>query len=300
MNECMGIDKPLVSVAVLTYGHYEGLEHTLRSVVAQTYPMVEIIVSDDGSGKKFPVEIVAQYQKKVLFLQNEINIGTVAHMNRVAEKLRGTYIKFIAADDELSSSDALSRLVCCAIKENTVVTTSQSMVCDSTLRKRLYPFPRKAALRRMETNPEQQFIQLAKENCISAVGTLLHRDFFDLYGGFSKEYRLLEDWPTWIREARCGRRIGILPEITCLYAVGGVSSHNVDAFASEILRQDMLHCYESEIMPYVGRLPHAVRHMALYRYALLHEKSDALIKRFPLLHLRTLVKRGLKRWLIKA
>ena len=92
------------------------------------------------------------------------------------------------------------------------------------------------------------------------------KDFFARFGGFSEEYRLLEDWPAWLREAREGRRIGILPEITCLYAAGGVSSQNADAFASEKLRQDMLRCYEREILPYEERLPQSVLKKVRYRY----------------------------------
>lgn len=301
MSGCMGTGKsPSVSVAVLTYGEYSGLASTLKSIVAQDYPVAEIIVSDDGSGREFPSEVVDSYNGIVAFQQSAANVGTVAHMNSLASRLQGTYLKFIATGDALNSQDALTRLVRWAEKECTVVTTSQAMVCNRTLEKKLYPFPRKKQLMRLGATAPEQFACLSAENCISAVGTIFHRDFFTRFGGFSEEYRLLEDWPAWLREAREGRRIGILPEITCLYAAGGVSSQNADAFASEKLRQDMLRCYEREILPYEERLPQSVLKKVRYRYALLQGMpEDGLMREHPLPHLRTIVKRRIKRWLVR-
>lgn len=140
----MEVDKsPSVSVAVLTYGEYSELASTLKSIVAQDYPVAEIIVSDDGSGREFPSEVVDSYDGIVAFQQSAANVGTVAHMNSLASRLQGTYLKFIATGDALNSQDALTRLVRWAEKECTVVTTSQAMVCNRTLEKKLYPFPRK-------------------------------------------------------------------------------------------------------------------------------------------------------------
>ena len=297
----MGTGKtPLVSVAILTYGEYSGLERTLKSVTEQDYPEVEVLVSDDCSMRDFPQEIIERYQARVSFQQTAVNRGTVAHMNGLANSLRGTYIKFVSAGDAFSSTDALTRLVQCAEKQGTLVTTSQALVCDSTLEKRLYPFPPKKQLIRLNATAKEQFMYLAGENCISAVGTLFHRDFFAKYGGISEEYRLLEDWPAWLRETCEGRRIGVLPEITCLYAAGGVSSKNVDAFASRELRQDMLHCYEREILPYEDSLPRSIKAEVRYKYALLREDPEKeLIRNHTLRHLRTIVKRRAKRWLLK-
>lgn len=298
----MEVDKsPSVSVAVLTYGEYSELASTLKSIVAQDYPVAEIIVSDDGSGREFPSEVVDSYDGIVAFQQSAANVGTVAHMNSLASRLQGTYLKFIATGDALNSQDALTRLVRWAEKECTVVTTSQAMVCNRTLEKKLYPFPRKKQLARLGVTAPEQFTYLSAENCIGAAGTLFHKDFFARFGGFSEEYRLLEDWPAWLRETREGRRIGILPEVTCLYATGGISSQNADTFASEKLRQDMLRCYEKEILPYEEWLPQSVLKKVRYRYALLQGMPEGgLMREYPLLHLRTIVKRGIKQWLISG
>lgn len=297
----MGTGKdPRVSVVILTYGNFEGLTLTLRSVVEQNVPLAEVLVSDDGSGKAFPQAIVEEYSEKVRFRQNPTNVGTVAHMNAAAKETKGEYIKFIGVGDAFVSPTALGRLLRCAEASGAVIATSQSLVCGGGLRRSHYAFPRKAQLRNLCKDNADQYAVLATENCISAVGTIFHRDFFDMHGGFSEDYRLLEDWPAWLRETREGRRIAVLPEITCLYAMGGVSSKDVDAFASPVLRKDMFHCYETEILPFMERIPQESVQWIMYRYALLCNMEDGeLFRRFPILHTKTMLKRGIKKWMFR-
>lgn len=288
-----------VSVVILTFGNFEGLTLTLGSVLEQNVPIAEILVSDDGSGKAFPQAIVEEYGKKVRFQQNAVNVGTVAHMNAAAKETKGEYIKFIGAGDALASPAALGRLLRCAEASGAAIATSQSVVRGG-LRRSHYAFPRKAQLRNLCRDNADQYAVLATENCISAVGTIFHRDFFDKYDGFSEDYRLLEDWPAWLRETRAGRKIAVLPEITSLYALGGVSSKDIDAFASPVLRKEMLRCYEAEILPFMERIPQEKVQRIMYRYALLCDvKERELFRKFPILHMKTMLKRRIKKWMFR-
>lgn len=300
MSGCMGTDKDIaVSVIVLTYGDYSGLVPTLESILMQECSVQELLVSDDGSGKVFPSALVERYGGRVTFLQNAVNVGTVAHINAAVKRTSGEYIKIIASGDALYAPDSLVKLLRCAVGHHSIVTTSQAIVCNDGLQRRLYTFPCAAALRRLCVNAEAQFALLAGGNCVSAVGTLFHRDFFDKYGGFSEDYRLLEDWPAWLRETREGRCIGVLSEVTGLYAAGGVSSKEMDAYGSAALRQDMLWCYEREILPYRERLSPQTRRIVCYRYALLKDTPSVVLwRRWPLQQTKVLLKRTIKKWLM--
>lgn len=298
----MGEDKAYpgsgVTVIVLAYGNLGALEKTLRSVAEQTCAIDEIIVSDDASGEEFPA-VLREGFPKVRFQANEKNVGTVAHMNMVAKEVQSEYIKFLPSGDAFSDPQALEALVKFAKRKSTLVVTSQAVVCTEELRRRLYPFPGRRA-KRLESSSEEQFRALSISNLISAPGTLFHSSFFTRLGGFDESYRLLEDWPTWLRLTREGYAIPVLDQVTCLYAAGGISSENLDAYHAPRLREDMLLCYEKEILPYLNIFPAKESRRIRYGYDLARGVShEELIERYGWLERKTIWKRSVKRWLLK-
>ena len=141
---------------------------------------------------------------------------------------------------------------------------------------------------------------MAAANTVSAAGTLFQRSFFSEHGGFDEDYRLLEDWPTWLKLARSGVQIPYLPRATVLYGHGGVSSAEGNAFRSERLKDDMRLCYEKEILPYVDSMPSRCRHEIYYHYSeLIGLSPRRLWIEHPFLRTRDTVKRWLKRRMLR-
>lgn len=298
----MGEDKvhpePRATVIVLTYGNLGALEKTLRSVAEQTCVIDEIIVSDDASGEKFPA-VLRESFPGIRFQANERNVGTVAHMNMVAKEVQSEYIKFLPGGDTFSDSQALEALVKFAERESAPVVTSQAVVCTEELGRRLYPFPGRRA-KRLKSSSTEQFRALSISNLISAPGTLFHSSFFARLGGFDESYRLLEDWPAWLRLTREGYAIPFLDRVTCLYAAGGISSKNLDAYHAPRLRADMLLCYEKEILPYLNVFSAKEVWRIRYGYDLARGVShEKLIERYGWLERKATWKRSVKRWLLK-
>ena len=91
---------PLVSVIIPAYNAEPFIEETLKSVLAQTYPVIEVLVVDDGSQDRTP-EIVEQIGKKDSRVQllKQPNSGVAAARNLGIQKSRGEYIAPIDADD---------------------------------------------------------------------------------------------------------------------------------------------------------------------------------------------------------
>ena len=98
----MSLHMDLVSVIVPTYNRFKYLQHTLRSIQAQTYPNLEIIVVNDGSTEKAYYE----HHWKVRILHLETNskerfgyacAGYVR--NKGIEAATGKYIAFCDDDD---------------------------------------------------------------------------------------------------------------------------------------------------------------------------------------------------------
>ena len=98
---------PLVSIIVITYNSSKYVLETLESAKAQTYPNIELIVSDDCSTDD-TVEICRNWmeENKERFVRTELitvgeNTGVAINCNRGLYAAKGEWLKYIAGDDIL-------------------------------------------------------------------------------------------------------------------------------------------------------------------------------------------------------
>ena len=94
-----------VSVVIPTYKRTTTLKRAIDSVLAQTYKDIEIIVVDDNSEFKDIREenrkLIKSYNnKKILFIENQKNLGGGLSRNEGIKKASGDYIAFLDDDDE--------------------------------------------------------------------------------------------------------------------------------------------------------------------------------------------------------
>jgi len=85
-----------VSVVIGAYNAAAWIGQTLESVLAQTYPVLEVIVVDDGSSDE-TAAIVQSYGAKIQYLAEE-HRGR-PHRNRGILESRGEVVAFVDADD---------------------------------------------------------------------------------------------------------------------------------------------------------------------------------------------------------
>ncbi|MFI3236460.1 MAG: glycosyltransferase family 2 protein [Lachnospiraceae bacterium] len=99
-------EKDLVSVVIPTYKRDRTLKRAIESVLNQTYEYLEIIVVDDnhkGSIEREKVEqIMENYSsdERILYIQNETNLGGSGARNAGIDIAKGMYIAFLDDDDE--------------------------------------------------------------------------------------------------------------------------------------------------------------------------------------------------------
>lgn len=92
---------PLVSICIPAYNAERLIGETLESALAQDYPNLEIIVSDDCSTDRTP-DIVQSYEGLgVHLIRQEKNLGMHANWNSVIRASGGKYIVKLDADDLL-------------------------------------------------------------------------------------------------------------------------------------------------------------------------------------------------------
>ncbi|OGX08664.1 MAG: hypothetical protein A2Z88_10335 [Omnitrophica WOR_2 bacterium GWA2_47_8] len=90
-------EQPLVSAIIPTFNRAKLVCETIDSVLAQTYPNIEIIVVDDGSSDNTE-EVLKKYGNKVRYLKQD-NKGNSAARNYGFKVSRGEYIGFLDDDD---------------------------------------------------------------------------------------------------------------------------------------------------------------------------------------------------------
>lgn len=103
---------PRVSVGVPVFDGEDYLPAALDSLLAQTYPNFEVVISDNGSRDRTP-EICREYaarDARVHYHREEENRGAAWNYNRVFELARGELFKW-AAHDDLCAPDFLQRCV---------------------------------------------------------------------------------------------------------------------------------------------------------------------------------------------
>lgn len=90
----------LVSVIIVTYNAAQTLQKCLDSIYAQTYPAIEIIVIDGNSTDNTPAQLQANTQH-IAYWKSEPDDGIYDAMNKAIKYIKGQWVYFLGADDEL-------------------------------------------------------------------------------------------------------------------------------------------------------------------------------------------------------
>lgn len=97
----MNQNQPLVSIGMPVYNGERFLENALNSILAQTFPDFELIISDNGSTDRTEeiCRTYAQGDQRIRYFRNQQNLGAGWNFDRVAELARGKYFKWACHDD---------------------------------------------------------------------------------------------------------------------------------------------------------------------------------------------------------
>jgi glycosyltransferase involved in cell wall biosynthesis len=82
---------PLVSVGIPTYNRPRAVAEVVRSMLAQTYPSIEIIVTDDGDSSATR-EALGDALPKIQYHANPVRLGLYGNWNRSIELGRGELV----------------------------------------------------------------------------------------------------------------------------------------------------------------------------------------------------------------
>ena len=90
---------PLVSIVMPTYNVSDFIEEAIISVLSQSYDNIELILVDDCSSDDTIEKISSFDDKRIILLQNEINLGPGVTRTRGLRAAKGDFIALLDADD---------------------------------------------------------------------------------------------------------------------------------------------------------------------------------------------------------
>lgn len=284
-------DKLKVSIILLSYNNFNYIFESLKSIFKQTYDNIELIISDDCSNDFDKVKLLKFLKKRksanikeVIINQNEQNLGTVKHIEKLRNMSTGDLITSLAADDAYAEKKSIEILVNEYIKHNgeVRVITSLAEMCDSKLRKRKSIFTTKEQVALINSGDSKRlFEELSWHPIMSASGTIVERSVFKEIGSFSDDYVFIEDWSMHLRLARMGIKIICVEEVTYLHRDGGISHGNTRSQKEFHIKyyKDLLTVYLKEVEPYASQMSiySARRAEQYYNYRKIRYEQDIKI-----------------------
>lgn len=213
----MSNKKPLVSVCIPAYNHEKHVTDCIKSIIAQTYKNIEILIIDDGSHDnttKKILKLIPEMEKRFsfVFFQTQKNEGTCRTINKLYDKAHGKYIYHIASDD-VAKPKAIETLVkflesnheyALVVGDNEIIDSRGKRTFWDTERNNVYKKTNaayytfgdflKSQNKHVDFNSDQFGSYSTLFNCnYIPNGYLIRREIFDKTGPFTTDAPL-EDW----------------------------------------------------------------------------------------------------------
>lgn len=236
---------PLVSIIVITYNSADYVIETLDSILNQSYSNIELIITDDNSSDE-TLSLCSDWVKKhsecftnTLILSSPVNTGTPANCNRGIQKSRGDWIKIIAGDDLLLNNcikdliDECLKFPEISILASKIYILKENKITKENIREENSFFSLSA---------KEQFFKLLQQNYIDAPSVIIKREIINKLEGFDERFRLIEDWPFWLKATANNYKIYSLDKFTSVYRVhsSSVTSRKIRLFDIEYYSLSMI------------------------------------------------------------
>lgn len=209
-------DSPLVSICIPTFNGEEFLSEAIASALSQTYPNIEIIISDDGSTDR-TVEIANSFREKTptrfTVIPHE-NYGLARNWNFCISRAKGKYIKFLHQDDVLEP-DCVKEMLTVAEQDDEIglVFSARAILMSEAVKSdpaclSYYEKVKETCRHWSELESVQPGQKLLNDpnllrTPINKIGeptnVLIGRDVFDKVGAFDPDLCQLIDVEMWLR-----------------------------------------------------------------------------------------------------
>lgn len=202
-----GMGAAKISVIIPAYGRHRLVRRAVASALAQTYPVHEVIVVDDGSTPAITPAGLALSDQRIKLVRLETNGGAAAARNVGIAQASGDLIALLDSDDYWFEDKLAMQLRC--LERQGEPTELMAVVCGWNVVK-------------SGDNPHCSRLPIGSADiadfvsgCWFSPGStlLIARSAFDRVGPFDPRLRRLEDLEWFIRFAQLGGRLVSAPGV---------------------------------------------------------------------------------------
>ncbi len=250
---------PDVTVIVAVYNTMPYLTECLKSLAEQTIgpERMEVVAVDDGSTDGGGAELdrfAEEYPDVFTVLRQPNSGGPAAPSNRALDVASGRYVYFVGADDHLGT-EALERMVAAADEWGSDVLVGKMEGVNGRAVRR----PELFAENRPEIDLYDSVLPWVLSNC-----KLFRRDLVERHKlRFPEHMRIGSDQPFTLEACVRARRISVLADYTCYYAVLREDGGNITQGAVDV--RTRLECAESLFGVVAGLLEPGPRRDAILK-----------------------------------
>ena len=221
--------KPKISIITPSYNQGQFLESTIKSLIEQNYPNLELIIIDGGSTDN-SVDVIKKYQKHRSFWVSEKDRGQTHAINKGFKRANGDFVNWLNSDDMLPPG-ALNAL-CDGINQYPCadIFFGDYMAVDA---KGQLLYSRKSA-----PFMEQTLFWGRQLSCQPAV--FFRRSLLENFGYLNEDQQFCMDTEFWIRAAQKGASFRQIK-----HPLGITRAHG-DAKTTNM--QDVLHAEHKQIV----------------------------------------------------
>ncbi|MFD2998834.1 glycosyltransferase family 2 protein [Pontibacter toksunensis] len=244
-------DGLVVSIITVVYNGESYLEHTIQSVLNQTYKNIEYIIVDGGSTDN-TLEIIKKHEDKVAYWRSEPDKGISDAFNKGIAFATGDLIGIINADDWYEP-DAVSSVV---------AKYKPGIVLHGNLQ-----YWKEDGSRGMNVSPNANLLK--QEMTINHPTVFIDKEVYHKLGSFDTSYKFAMDYHLLLRILHAGVPFIYVNKTLANMRLGGFSSNWIDSY------RETKRAKEEILKP-------SLKHHAVYLWQVLRRRASESMENSPL------------------
>ncbi|NJD05706.1 MAG: glycosyltransferase [Methylococcaceae bacterium] len=207
--------KPLVTIGIGTYNCAKFLGEAIQSALAQTYPIIEVLVYDDGSTDNTEQLLRSFHDPRIRIIRSEVNNGIGYARQRLKFECSGDFLVWLDADDRMYPGRIESLLA-------GHKSTGSDLVIDryAQIDQRSQTLPGILDVPKF-IESDRCFTRLFERN-VMLPHPLISRSCFHSID-FDPSLRYSEDYDYWLKCSAAGRTFARIPAVGLEYRITGGS-----------------------------------------------------------------------------